>query len=128
MKIAINGFGHIGRQVLRICLVDPESPEIVHVNDVAEAATLAHLLKYDSTLGVWNREVIAFIAASQYPEPAVVRMSDFKTNEYADLVGGAQFESQEENAMLGFRGVSRYHSDDYRDGFDLECRAIKRFN
>lgn len=69
---------------------------------------------------------IAAIAASQYPEPAVVRMSDFKTNEYADLVGGQQFEPEEENPMLGFRGASRYYSDDYRDGFALECRAIKR--
>ena len=69
---------------------------------------------------------IAAIAASQYPEPAVVRMSDFKTNEYADLIGGAQFEPEEENPMLGFRGASRYYSDDYRDGFALECRAIKR--
>ena len=69
---------------------------------------------------------IAAIAASQYPEPAVVRMSDFKTNEYADLVGGRQFEPKEENPMLGFRGASRYYSDDYRDGFALECRAIKR--
>ncbi len=69
---------------------------------------------------------IAAIAASQYPEPAVVRMSDFKTNEYADLVGGSQFEPKEENPMLGFRGASRYYSDDYRDGFALECRAIKR--
>lgn len=69
---------------------------------------------------------IAAIAASQYPEPVVVRMSDFKTNEYASLLGGAQFESQEENPMLGFRGASRYYSDDYRDGFALECRAIRR--
>jgi pyruvate, water dikinase len=69
---------------------------------------------------------IAAIAASQYPEPAVVRMSDFKTNEYAALVGGAQFEPEEENPMLGFRGASRYYSDDYRDGFALECRAIRR--
>jgi pyruvate, water dikinase len=69
---------------------------------------------------------IATIAASQYPEPAVVRMSDFKTNEYADLIGGAQFEPKEDNPMLGFRGASRYYSDDYRDGFALECRAIRR--
>jgi pyruvate,water dikinase len=69
---------------------------------------------------------IAAIAASQYPEPAVVRMSDFKTNEYADLIGGAQFEPREENPMLGFRGASRYYSDEYRDGFALECRAVKR--
>jgi pyruvate,water dikinase len=52
-------------------------------------------------------------------------MSDFKTNEYADLIGGAPFEPEEENPMLGFRGASRYYSDRYRDGFALECRAIK---
>jgi pyruvate, water dikinase len=60
------------------------------------------------------------------PEPVIVRMSDFKTNEYADLIGGAQFEPKEENPMLGFRGASRYYSDRYREGFALECRAIKR--
>lgn len=69
---------------------------------------------------------IAKIAASQYPEPVIVRMSDFKTNEYADLIGGAAFEPEESNPMLGFRGASRYASDRYRDGFALECRAIKR--
>jgi pyruvate,water dikinase len=69
---------------------------------------------------------IAQIAAAQYPEPVVVRMSDFKTNEYANLIGGAQFEPHEENPMLGFRGASRYYDDRYRDGFALECQAIKR--
>jgi len=69
---------------------------------------------------------IARIAASQYPEPVIVRMSDFKTNEYANLIGGRQFEPREENPMIGFRGASRYYSDRYRDGFALECRAIKR--
>ena len=66
------------------------------------------------------------IAASQYPEPVIVRMSDFKTNEYADLIGGRQFEPEESNPMLGFRGASRYYSEKYRQGFALECRAIKR--
>jgi len=69
---------------------------------------------------------IAKIAASRYPHPVIVRMSDFKTNEYANLIGGRQFEPDEENPMLGFRGASRYYSDRYRDGFALECRAIKR--
>ncbi len=68
---------------------------------------------------------IAKIAASQYPAPVIVRMSDFKTNEYADLIGGRQFEEQEANPMLGFRGASRYYSPDYREGFALECRAIR---
>jgi len=68
---------------------------------------------------------IAQIAASQYPDPVIVRMSDFKTNEYAKLIGGLEFEPDEENPMLGFRGASRYYSDRYREGFALECRAIR---
>lgn len=64
------------------------------------------------------------IAAAVYPKPVIVRMSDFKTNEYAKLLGGAQFEPQEENPMIGLRGASRYYSDMYRDGFALECRAM----
>jgi pyruvate, water dikinase len=69
---------------------------------------------------------LARIAAALYPKPVIVRMSDFKTNEYANLLGGAAFEPKEENPMLGFRGASRYYSPHYRDGFALECRAIKR--
>ena len=69
---------------------------------------------------------IAQIAASQYPRPVILRMSDFKTNEYANLIGGKQFEPREENPMLGFRGASRYYSERYREGFALECRAVKR--
>jgi pyruvate,water dikinase len=68
---------------------------------------------------------LAQIAASQYPGKVIVRMSDFKTNEYADLIGGSGFEPNEENPMLGFRGAARYYSDKYRDGFALECRAIR---
>ncbi len=71
-------------------------------------------------------EGIATIAASQWPDPVIVRFSDFKTNEYANLLGGAAFEPHEENPMLGFRGASRYYSDAYRDGFGLECQAIRR--
>ncbi len=69
---------------------------------------------------------IATIAAVVHPDPAIVRMSDFKSNEYAQLIGGRQFEADEENPMLGFRGASRYDSDRYRDGFVLECRAVRR--
>ncbi len=67
---------------------------------------------------------IATIAAAQYPHPVIVRLSDFKTNEYAQLIGGRQFEPEEENPMLGFRGASRYYSERYEDGFALECRAL----
>jgi pyruvate, water dikinase len=69
---------------------------------------------------------IARIAASQYPKPVIVRMSDFKTNEYAALTGGRAFEPKEPNPMLGWRGASRYYSDGYREGFALECRAIRK--
>jgi len=69
---------------------------------------------------------LARIAAAQYPRPVIIRMSDFKTNEYANLIGGAAFEPKEENPMIGFRGASRYYSPRYRNGFALECRAIKR--
>ncbi|MBI1944262.1 MAG: phosphoenolpyruvate synthase [Deltaproteobacteria bacterium] len=69
---------------------------------------------------------ISLIAASQYPRPVIVRMSDFKTNEYRNLIGGAAFEPDEENPMIGFRGASRYSSPRYQDGFLLECRAIRR--
>ena len=67
---------------------------------------------------------IAKIAAPYYPNPVIVRLSDFKSNEYAHLIGGAQFEPSEENPMLGLRGASRYYSDRYKDGFALECQAI----
>ncbi|WP_068877985.1 MULTISPECIES: phosphoenolpyruvate synthase [unclassified Phenylobacterium] len=66
------------------------------------------------------------IAAVFHPKPVIIRMSDFKTNEYANLLGGAEFEPKEENPMLGFRGASRYYSPRYREGFALECRAIRR--
>lgn len=69
---------------------------------------------------------MAKIAAPWHPHPVIVRMSDFKTNEYADLIGGKQFEEKEANPMLGFRGASRYYHERYREGFALECRAIKR--
>jgi pyruvate,water dikinase len=68
----------------------------------------------------------AAICAAVYPKPAIIRLSDFKTNEYAGLIGGAEFEPREENPMLGFRGASRYYSPRYKEGFALECRAIKR--
>ncbi|MFW5828940.1 MAG: phosphoenolpyruvate synthase [Planctomycetota bacterium] len=69
---------------------------------------------------------IAGIACAQHPHPVVVRLSDFKTNEYAQLIGGSGFEPEEANPMLGFRGAARYWSEDYRDGFDLECQALVR--
>lgn len=69
---------------------------------------------------------IARIAASRWPDPVVVRTSDFKTNEYAKLLGGRPFEPVEANPMIGWRGASRYYSDGYREGFALECQALRR--
>ena len=71
-------------------------------------------------------EGVATIAAAFYHKDVIVRMSDFKTNEYANLIGGKDFEPQEENPMIGFRGASRYYNDLYRDGFRLECEAIRK--
>lgn len=70
-------------------------------------------------------EGVGLIAGAFYPRPVIVRFSDFKTNEYAGLLGGKQYEPIEENPMIGFRGASRYYDARYRDGFALECRAIK---
>ncbi len=71
-------------------------------------------------------EGVATIAAAFYPRPIIVRMSDFKSNEYASLLGGSQFEPEEENPMIGFRGASRYPSPAFADAFALECRAMKQ--
>jgi pyruvate,water dikinase len=69
---------------------------------------------------------VATIAAAFYPKPVIVRLSDFKSNEYAHLLGGSRYEPHEENPMIGWRGASRYTDPRYRDGFALECRAMKR--
>ncbi|MFP4094947.1 MAG: phosphoenolpyruvate synthase [Cyclobacteriaceae bacterium] len=71
-------------------------------------------------------EAIALVAAAFYPKDVIVRMSDFKTNEYAKLLGGSAFEPAEENPMMGFRGASRYYDERYREGFALECQAIRK--
>ena len=71
-------------------------------------------------------EAVSTVAAAFYPKDVIVRMSDFKSNEYANLIGGKYFEPDEENPMIGFRGASRYYSDFYRKGFALECEAMKK--
>ncbi|MBD2100333.1 phosphoenolpyruvate synthase [Leptolyngbya sp. FACHB-261] len=69
---------------------------------------------------------IGILAAAFYPKPVIVRMSDLKSNEYANLLGGREFEPEEENPMIGWRGASRYYDPKYRDAFGLECKAFKR--
>ncbi|MBD3203392.1 phosphoenolpyruvate synthase [Candidatus Woesearchaeota archaeon] len=69
---------------------------------------------------------VATIAAAFYPKDVIVRLSDFKSNEYANLIGGKSFEPDEDNPMIGWRGASRYYSEKYREAFSLECRALKK--
>lgn len=100
------------------------------VRDPAEAAQIAQLTKgFDRPADYFVRELsegIGTIAAAFYPRPVIVRLSDFKTNEYAKLLGGSNFEPHEENPMLGLRGASRYAHPAYADGFALECAALRR--
>ncbi|HBD7141810.1 TPA: phosphoenolpyruvate synthase [Legionella pneumophila] len=86
-------------------------------------------IAYDSPVEYYIerlKEGIATIAAAFYPKPVIVRLSDFKSNEYANLVGGSLYEPQEENPMLGFRGASRYVSSNFSECFALECKAVRR--
>jgi pyruvate,water dikinase len=100
------------------------------LKDEAAKATIAELTKgYDDKTEYFVDHLsrgLSRVAAALYPKPVIVRMSDFKTNEYAGLIGGAEFEPKEENPMIGFRGASRYYSPRYKEGFALECKAIKR--
>jgi len=100
------------------------------VESETERATIQQLTKnYASPADYFVQrlsEGVGTIAAAFYPKPVVVRMSDFKTNEYASLLGGSVFEAEEDNPMLGFRGASRYTHPAYEEGFALECAAMKR--
>ncbi|WP_440955238.1 phosphoenolpyruvate synthase [Methanosarcina sp. Mfa9] len=106
---------------------------LVHPEKVADKKVLEEL--ENLTGGFASKEAyfveklaegVSTIAAAFYPKPVVVRMSDFKTNEYANLIGGSYFEMEESNPMIGFRGASRYFDERYREGFALECRAMKK--
>ena len=84
---------------------------------------------YDDKPGYFVEKLaqgVSMIASAFYPKDVIIRLSDFKTNEYANLIGGKPYEPNEENPMLGFRGASRYYNERYRDGFALECKAMKK--
>lgn len=106
---------------------------LVHMDQVRDKNALRDILElihgYESDPTEYFvqklAEGIAMIAGAFYPRPVIVRLSDFKTNEYAHLIGGEHFEPREENPMIGFRGASRYYDLKYREGFALECRALK---
>jgi pyruvate, water dikinase len=100
------------------------------LEDEAEKAKIAEMTAFFAQKSQYFVEKLAqgaaTLAAAFYPNPVVVRMSDFKSNEYANLLGGKQFEPKEENPMLGWRGAARYYDPRYRDAFALECHAIKQ--
>lgn len=108
-----------------MALVSPEKIKDAKTRKIIEKLTENYI---DKKLYFVDKlaQGIAKIAATRYPNPVIVRMSDFKTNEYANLIGGEYFEPKEENPMLGFRGASRYYSPRYREGFDLECQALSQ--
>jgi len=99
------------------------------LKDADAVRKISQLLNGESPRDFFVRrfsEGVARIAAAFYPKPVIVRTSDFKTNEYAKLIGGREFEPDEENPMLGFRGASRYYDSRYAEGFALECEALLR--
>lgn len=108
---------------------------LIRFNEIKQKdPELAEIIE-DKTFGYENKEEyyvkklsygIAKIAAAFYPKPVIVRFSDFKSNEYANLIGGKYFEPEEENPMIGFRGASRYYSEFFKPAFGLECKAILR--
>jgi pyruvate,water dikinase len=100
-----------------------------NLDEDTRAAVDEQMAGYDDPVGFFVdklAEGVATIAAAFAPEPVIVRMSDFKSNEYANLIGGNIYEPDEENPMLGFRGAARYVSESFRPCFDLECEALKR--
>ncbi len=108
-----------------LALIHFEQLEDEEVKDHIELLTMLYADKREYFVDKLAQGVGA-IAAAFYPKPVVVRLSDFKSNEYANLLGGRQFEPKEENPMLGWRGASRYYDERYREGFALECQALKR--
>ncbi len=106
---------------------------LIHYNELKDELArykLADLTKhYDSKPEYFIDKLaqgVGAIAAAFYPKPVIVRMSDFKSNEYANLLGGKEFEPKEENPMIGWRGASRYYDEKYREGYALECEAMRR--
>jgi pyruvate,water dikinase len=108
-----------------MALVEPDKVQSPADRDAIARLTHNHARPADYFVQRLS-EGVGTIAAAFYPKPVIVRLSDFKTNEYAKLIGGASFEPREENPMLGFRGAARYAHPAYRAGFALECAALRR--
>ena len=112
----------IGVHPKALLSLDDQTPEVRQVIE-------RRISGYDGPVNFYIEKLvegIATLAAAFYPKKVIVRMSDFKSNEYGHLIGGDQYEPGEENPMLGFRGAARYISDSFRDCFELECRALKK--
>jgi len=120
MEFIINSF----IQVHPMALIHPEQITDDSVQKEIDNLTFGYKNKEDYFVEKLAHGVGTIVAAF-YPKPVVVRMSDFKSNEYASLIGGKYFEPEEANPMIGFRGASRYCDDSYREGFALECQAMK---
>ncbi len=114
-----NNIGVHPRAILDYPNVDPELKKAVE--SVARGHASPRAFYVDKLT-----EGIATIAAAFWPKPVIVRLSDFKSNEYRKLIGGSRYEPEEENPMLGFRGASRYISEDFAEAFEMECAALKR--
>lgn len=132
-RLPVDGVGLARMEFVVNAAVRVHPMALAHFDDVRDPGTRAQIetltAGYDNKPAYFVDQLargLSRIAACCYPKPVIVRMSDFKTNEYADLLGGSDFEPHEENPMIGFRGASRYYSPHYRDGFALECQAIAR--
>ena len=132
-KIPNDGVGLARTEFIINSYIKVHPMALIHPEKITEAAERRQL--EELTFGYQDKKDyfveklahgVGTIAAAFYPKPVIVRLSDFKTNEYAHLLGGHYFEPVEENPMIGFRGASRYYNDLYREGFALECRAMKR--
>jgi len=132
-RLPADGIGLVRMEFVVTNAIRVHPMALVHFDQLKDAKAREHITRltagYDHKPDYFVDKLshgFAALCAAVYPKPAILRMSDFKTNEYAGLIGGAQFEPEEENPMLGFRGASRYYSPRYKAGFALECRAIKR--
>jgi pyruvate,water dikinase len=132
-KIPNDGIGLVRMEFIINSYIKIHPMALVHPEKITDESIKKKISEL--TFGYKNKEDyfteklaegVGTIAAAFYPKPVIVRMSDFKTNEYASLIGGQYFEPTEDNPMLGFRGASRYYDERYREGFELECSSMRR--